>query len=197
MLEDCFAAVDALRANVELSRYAFLGTRLGGLVAGAAATAFDDAPLVLWQPVLDPAEYFREAFRAAAIRELRREASGKAAPSVASRPTVETLEGKGWVDVLGYSVHRSLYRSFLDHRLPDELGEAKRDVLLLQIDRGADLSEHYARAAESLRSRRFAVDSRAIRADDHWWLSGNPRDSAAALRAVVGATTGWLTERLR
>ena len=192
MIEDALAAVLALRSKAQISNIAFLGTRLGGIVAAAVANRFDDAPLVLWEPVIRPDSYFREAFRAAAVRELRQ---GSDAKTARDRVTVQELESKGFVDVLGYSVHLTLYRSLISRRFSDELGDKPRDVLLLQLDRQNKLRDEYADVVDELRSSGFDIEARVIHADDHWWFSGNPEHSAQTVRAVVGDTSGWLDAR--
>lgn len=196
MLEDTLAAAEFFGTKTRVSDLAFLGTRVGGLIASAAATHFDGAPLVVWEPVLDPVTYFRELFRAASIRELRHDSRDKSSSRTRTRTTLQELEAAGVVDVLGYSLHRTLYRSLLDHGFPEELGERPRDVLLLQLDRNDGLREEYSELVGILMSSGFAVEARAIAADEHWWFSGNPAHSASTMRTVVSATAGWLHDRL-
>jgi hypothetical protein len=197
MLADTLAAVDFLGTRCEADGLAFLGTRLSALVASAAAKGFDRAPVALWEPVLDPEDYFREVFRAASIRDLKRELKNDVPTGQSNRASAHQLERNGSVDVLGYEVHRNLYRSFLARRFPDELGEKRRDVLLVQLDRKQELSGDYSNLQRTLQSKGFSVEARAIWANEHWWFSGNPSHSASTLRTVVGATAGWLNTRLR
>jgi len=191
MLVDTLAAVEFLETKSHVDSLAFLGTRLGVLVASAAAKRFDRAPLALWEPALDPEDYFREVFRAASIRELKRKQNGSSTRQ-RDRASVQELESNGFIDVLGYEVHWNLYRSFVGHRFPDELGEHPRDVLLLQLDRRDGLREEYSNVRTTLESQGFSVQARAIWANEHWWFSGNPSHSASTLKAVVAATASWL-----
>jgi alpha/beta superfamily hydrolase len=61
MVEDAQRAADLLRERSGIDRIAFLGTRVGGLVAARLAREIDDAPLALWQPVVDPRRYVDES----------------------------------------------------------------------------------------------------------------------------------------
>jgi hypothetical protein len=191
MLADTLVAVEFLGTKSEVDSLAFLGTRLSALIASAAAKWFDGAPVALWEPALDPGDYFREVFRAASIRDLRELQDGLSTRQ-RNRASVEQLERNGSIDVLGYELHWNLYRSFIGHGLPDELGEHHRDVLLMQLDRRDGLREEYSNLRGTLASQGFSVQARAIWANEHWWLSGNPTHSASTLRALVGATAGWL-----
>ena len=49
------------------SRVAFLGVGAGSLVASRALSAYPGAPLLLWKPVLDGAQFFKDFFRARLI----------------------------------------------------------------------------------------------------------------------------------
>jgi hypothetical protein len=192
MLEDTLTAFHVLQSKAQVGDVAFLGTRVSGSIAASAAREFDDAPLALWQPVLDPESYFRELFRTASIRELRHDASVAGTSRGRSRPTMQTLESAGVADVLGYAIHRALYVSLRDHRLVDELGQHPRPVLLLQLDRDDALRKEYAELTAMLRTSGFDMRTRAIRADDHWWFSGDPAHAASTLKTVVGETARWL-----
>jgi hypothetical protein len=184
MLEDALAAVELLRSRSSVDRVAFLGTRLGALIAASAASG-SEAPVALWEPVLDPVHHFREILRAARIRDLKDGVASDGSP-------MERLARDGVADVLGYSVHGDLLESLRDRRLPDDLGDRPRRVLLLQLARGGDLRGPYARMLSTLEDEGWPVEARPIRATDSWWFSGNPDDAARTLEAVVAATVDWL-----
>lgn len=187
MLEDTMAAVDLLRAKSSVGHVAFMGTRLGALPAASAAAGSDGSPVVLWEPALDPVDHFREILRAARIRDLK-----DGAPPPGGNPSLDELERAGNADVLGYSVHWDLLESFEGHRLPDELGDSPRPVLLLQLARAEQLRGPFARMLSALEEQGCSVEGRAIRATDSWWFSGNPDDAARTLGAAVEATHEWL-----
>jgi alpha/beta superfamily hydrolase len=197
MLGDTLEAVEFLGTHSDVDSLAFLGTRLSALIASAAAKRFDGAPIVLWQPALDPEDYFREVFRAASIRDLKRELKNDVSTGQTDRASAQQLERKGSVDILGYEVYWNLYRSLVGHRFPDELGEHARDVLLLQLDRREGLRDEFSNVRSTLQSQGFSVQAQSIWANEHWWFSGNPSHSASTLRAVVGATANWLNTRFK
>lgn len=57
LVDDARQAADLLRERCQVERVAFLGTRAGALIAARAAHDVDDAPLALWQPVVDSRRY--------------------------------------------------------------------------------------------------------------------------------------------
>jgi acetyl esterase/lipase len=193
MLEDTTRAADLLAEEVGAAPVAFLGTRASGAVAAAAAGRSDDAPLVLWQPTLDPDAYYRELFRAAAIRELRRDA-GRSEGAHRTPASVERLRANGSVDVLGYAIHRSQYESLIAHPLAGEMS-GSRPVLLVQLEREERLRPGYATFEADLRRTGHAIRTTAITAGEHWWFSGDPGDAAVTLRSVIDVTQRWLQER--
>jgi hypothetical protein len=125
LVEDARTAA-ALATSIG-GRVAFLGTRVGALVA-AAAGRDADAPLVLWEPAADGAGYWREAFRAQRVRDLTR--TGRPGPD-----PVLALKSVGWTDLLGHRVHSALYRSLRPRTLAAELGAGRR---VLALDAAAD-----------------------------------------------------------
>ena len=60
-LEDIGVAADELKETAGVSRISIVGLRLGGMLAALAAAARTDVDdLVLWDPIVDGAGYFRE-----------------------------------------------------------------------------------------------------------------------------------------
>ena len=94
---------------------ALLGTRFAALVAAAAARELAAAPVVLWEPVTDPARYFREGLRARSVHHLRRGSSGSDDPEA-------ELAAQGFVDILGIPVGRELYETSADRGLMASVG---------------------------------------------------------------------------
>ena len=108
MTEDVIMALSFLRSRIETSRFAVIGCRLGGLVAAAVASLHDSsAPLVLWEPVLEPRLYLREAIRARLIGDL----STKGTASDSPGPRIDQLQEGESIDIHGYPIHGSMVRS--------------------------------------------------------------------------------------
>jgi alpha-beta hydrolase superfamily lysophospholipase len=187
--EDAASAVERLRVATGVAAPALLGSRLGGLVAAAAARECADAPLVLWEPTLDPERYFREVMRARLIHELR---AGRA-----SRRSGEALAGElrtgSLVDVLGYPIHRALYESTATRTLPGELGDRPRPVLLADRGRGGELSAGAAELTAALRSTGSRVDVHVHREQPAWWFA---RATGRTLDALSRVTVDWLVREL-
>jgi alpha-beta hydrolase superfamily lysophospholipase len=191
-------AVDAarwLQERTGVSRLAFVGPRLGAFVAAAASSRFDRAPLVLWAPLTNAVDYFREAFRAQAIRDLK--------DGVARRPPggdiTRQLEETGSVDVLGYTVDRGVYASSIGRTLREAVGDQPRPVFLVQIDRASDLSRQNEKMVTNWRNQGFAVDTSVLRSEESWWLTvpiPGGEEARPITKELVEVTTTWLDRQL-
>ena len=187
MVEDTRAAAGFLRERTGINRVVFLGTRLGAMVAGLAAQPHPESPLVLWEPAADGARYFRELIRGRLVRELR-DASLAAGSTDAWK---SELEEKGWVDILGYPLRKSMYESGRGQRLDAVLAGRTGPILLVQFGRQNVLRPDYVRLRDQQGARGGAVDVRFIRDEPAWFFPGHRMKSAGELIAL---TTDWLAQ---
>lgn len=192
LCDDARAAADRLAAQADVTQTTFIGTRFGSLVAAVAGAA-SGAPLALWEPVLDADRYFKEAFRARMIRELKE--GWATAPS--SERLMEELRRNGSVDVLGYTIYRALYESASGRRLDAELGDLPRPVLVVQISRGTEVRSDLAAAASSWAQAGFPVEIRVIEQDQAWWFVGEdwqPEEQRQGTSALLKVTGDWVVQ---
>jgi pimeloyl-ACP methyl ester carboxylesterase len=189
MIDDAASAADRVMQATAAGRVAFLGTRWGGLVAAGAATRLGAAPVALFDPVLEPDRYFREAIRAQLIHRMK---EGGAGP-----PSHEALLGElrtsGFLDILGYPLHAGLYHGARGRGIRDLLGDRNRPVLLVHFNRNGTLRADYANLADELRTKSFPVDVKVIREQPAWWFS---RRVLRTIDALGEATAQWLVARL-
>lgn len=188
MIEDAAAAADHLIERTGVTRLAFLGTRLGAVVAGAMARRHDGAPLALWEPVVDGTQYFREVFRAGFMADLRQRRG--ASPS--QEAVVARLGSEGRVDVVGYTVGRALYESAVHRTLEPELGNVARPVLVVQLSQSQKVRPAYRALADRLAASGFPVEVVVIDEVEAWWFGGERRGKAA----LTQATVEWVAARL-
>lgn len=154
---------------------AFLGVGAGSLVASQAWLAHPDAPLVLWKPVIDGAQYFRDLFRARLIAATRT----RGPRSGTTNELLATLASEGHADVMGFTVAASLYDSLVASRLTETLPGRSRRVLL-QPFRGARAAG-VERLAASWRDCGCMVDVQPVKlAEDPWYIP----DGAAVAASV-------------
>jgi pimeloyl-ACP methyl ester carboxylesterase len=199
MLDDTMAAVDRLRALSGVDRVVVLGTRLGGLVAAAASTALGAAPVALIEPVVEPAKFFREGFRA----NLAQGVKGRN-PGATVAAQLDQLRAAGHIDVVGDTLRVGLYDSIIDRTVVGELGDDARPVLLAQLGGDQPLRTDLEAAVTSLRDRGFDVETRCLGRREMWWFV-DERDffGAEAERPlgmepedeVVTAVAAWLACR--
>lgn len=191
LVADARAAERQLRERTGVEDVAFLGTRLGGLVAAAVGAA--DTPLVLWEPVADAGSYFREIFRARLMSDLRlakRRQAPRERPSTGA--LLEELTRSGAVDVLGYSIDRALYESTKDRTLERELGARPRRVLLVQCSRSQELRGAYAPAKAQVEGTGREFRTVIIPAQVAWWFQDTQASSDTWVEPAVAATAEWL-----
>jgi pimeloyl-ACP methyl ester carboxylesterase len=192
MRDDALAAAESLARTEELEALAFVGARWGAMVAAAAASRFDRAPLVLWEPMTQPRTYFRELFRAGQIHEMRK---GGVNPRSSEEQLAE-MRRTGFLDVLGYAIDRPLYESVIERTLERELGGSPRPILLVQISRRNELRGEYATLADRWREAGFAVDTHVVQASEEaWWYVGgrNFEEERALAEELIAVTRDWLS----
>jgi pimeloyl-ACP methyl ester carboxylesterase len=151
---------------------AFVGTRMGALIAANVAASWPGAALALLEPVVNAAGFYREGFRARMMRDLKDQVSER--PS--SERLLAELDEKGVIDVFGYPVDRHLYHSTrllnLDEQMPGDV----RPILLLQMG-GAELRSEYLKLGERFAARtphlKMAIHGQA----DAWWFLDDQQPS--------------------
>lgn len=191
---------DALEAAARVTEVtgapvrAFVGTRLGALVAARAVASHEDAALAMWEPITNVDAYYREGFRARQIRDLREQA----ATAGSARNLARELELLGRVDVLGFTVLHRLFESVRPHSLEAELSGTGTAVLVVQIGASQELRREYDGLLRSLGAEGRSVEACVVRARTSWWLSeadGNEVIQNDGSPEVVEATRRWIEER--
>jgi pimeloyl-ACP methyl ester carboxylesterase len=185
MAEDAMLAVEHLRRRAGTSRIAFVGTRWGALVAARAAQRVPGAALALWEPVVDGGRYFREVIRGRLVREMKDSRfAGATTDAWASE-----LSEKGWVDILGYRLHGSVYESGRNQRLEQMITGQTGPVFVVQLGRQHALRPDYTRLKQHLETQKIACDVGFVHDDPAWLFPGHRMESGDQL---VKMTTEWL-----
>lgn len=130
-IEDTHAAIDELRRQEpELRAVTLIGLRLGATIAAAAAATRPDVDrLVLWDPVTDGADYMQTVLRTNLMAQMAIHRK-----VIESREQlIERLDRGETVNVEGYQVSGSLFRSVSELRLPELLAAAPRPSLVVSI----------------------------------------------------------------
>lgn len=190
----CDASFSTLRECAEdVARYAsevmgdvpvgMVGTRMSAFVAAACiARQPPAAPLILWDPVIDPKSHFRQAFRAESMRNIKEKWANS--PSVSDM--MEIMTTKGSVDVLGYSLPLSLYQDALELQLAALLGQRNRPVLIVTMAAASKQIEDFTLA---LQEAGFDVTLRVAETEESWWFDQEERIDAGP---IVETTVDWL-----
>ena len=193
MCEDAGAATARLMEKAGVESVAFMGTRLGAMVAATAAAGFERSPLVLWDPILESGSYFKEMFRARIMSDLKR----RARTGATGEGFVAELRDRGWVEIFGYSIGRALYSSLEGHRLETELGTDPRPVLLVRLTPRKEVERAYAELHARLDGQGFPVTSSAFPNDAPWWFNRETVDlSVRGAWPLFNDTVGWLAASL-
>jgi pimeloyl-ACP methyl ester carboxylesterase len=196
LVDDAALTLEHLRSRTSVDRIGFVGCRLGGLVAAAAASALDGAPLVLWEPVMRPDSYVREAIRSKMISSL----SGASQDKLSSEALMSSLDDVGSVDIHGYPIFRDLVRSLEGRSLVAELGSTPRAIHVIQIGRSQSVRRNLADLADEWTRLGFAVSVQCMQGEVAWWFRGAGQareESEAVLGDEMGTDSArWLTSQL-
>ncbi|MCA1703738.1 MAG: alpha/beta hydrolase, partial [Actinobacteria bacterium] len=209
LCQDALAAAAHLRERTGLRKLAFLATRFGALVASsAAATTAEAFPLALLEPVIQADQFFADGLRIKlyiqGIRRTSQSAGQSTEPSV--KALLNEMERTGWLDMVGYTCSRQLYRSSSGRTVQGELGNVPRPVLLAQLGADVPLRPVLQSTAATLSGRGFIVDVDRLGSREQWWLPEEvdwrpgAADSLphgwADRQQVAAALAGWLRQQL-
>lgn len=183
LVDDARGAVDTVRERTGVERVGLVGLRLGALVAARVARDLPDAPLALWEPVVDP----RAAVEAAAQVRAGRSPRGalRAVDEVADTPAFDMFATPLAAELAGGTAVGGLL---------DELGHRPRPLLLVQTGPGARvLRAEYAAVVARARALGYDVETACHPCDG--WRARVPVPVADPAE-VVDDTASWLSARL-
>lgn len=190
LVQDALSAAEALRTRAGIDRLTFLGTRFGAIVAAAASSDDETAPLVFWQPTLSGSDFYREVFRA---RQMGSIARGQTVGG--SSEAVQELQEQGFIDAIGHRVSAAMFNSAHERSLSESIS-GNRAVLLVQMSRADQMSPAYASFLDKLRDRGCEVTSAMTPHDGSWWFGKTPGDEEAeddvAIQGAYDVTTPFL-----
>lgn len=192
MRADALVAADRLVEETGVTQLGFAGARFGGLVAASAATAYRGSPLALIEPTLEATRFFKEAWRATLIRDVKSGTSDRAR----GQGLADALSRSETVDLLGYTVCRSFYETATGRTLVGELADEPRDVLLVQLGRGTSVRTDIADASAALQARGCKVEVERVTDDVTWWFPPSAETEQPKRRGLVGLTSAWLATQL-
>ncbi len=192
MRDDAQAATERLIQVSGVERLAFFGTRIGGLTAAAIARAHPVAPLVLWDPVLNPSQYLGDIFRASRIQALKQSEPG----AKSGESMLAQLEHDGAFHVLGYTVTHSLYLSGQGHDLEAEVGTSPRAVLMIRLGGDPRLGRALSGIIGRWRDAGLDLEIHTLNRLEPWWFTAGALIGEEALTEPIEVTVDWLTRAL-
>jgi hypothetical protein len=161
-----------------------MGALVAALAGGPRSGRDDAAGFILWEPVAAPAEFFRQLLRTILFSQV----AGGEKPNATVDELLARLEREGQLDVFGYTLQRSLVRSFAEGSLAEALVGARVPVLLAQVQARARLAPGHAQLAQALQAT-TRVTTAAIHSEPGYQQMSNPAWQSDAL---TRATTEWL-----
>jgi alpha/beta superfamily hydrolase len=192
MREDALSAAERLADETGVTAPAFLGTRFGGLVAASAAAEHPACPLVLVEPTLDAKRFFRDAWRASLIREVK-----EGTPVSPGEGLDHALARDETVDALGYAICRPLFESAATRTLVAELGPGGRRVLVVQLGRTSSVRGDTEAVRAALDGLGCDVDVEVVTEDVTWWFPPGAETEQVKHRGLVVVTSAWLSRELQ
>lgn len=186
LIEDALAAADEAKRRTGASRVIWMGVRFGGLVAAmAGARRADSAGLVLWEPVLQPLEFFRAQLR---FLLFSRVAGGVRPDATADQLIAQARAGQD-VDVNGYLLHREILESSEGASLSTAMADWRAPVLLAQVQQRAKLAPGFEALATTLRDRGVPLSIAQVREEPGYQNLSNPAWECPALTRSIAE---WL-----
>jgi pimeloyl-ACP methyl ester carboxylesterase len=190
IVDDAIRAAERLAEVAQISQLAFVGLRLGGLVAAFAASRVPGAPVVLWQPCVDGGTFFREILRWLPAED-------RIGVDVSDRGLLEAVSDRGSVEVFGFPVFAGTWESARGRSLEESL-DGQRRVLLVQIGRREELRHEFAEVLEAWRSRGVEVESH-VEVASPWWIPSARLDEGEVFsghKELIRRTEAWLAGAL-
>jgi pimeloyl-ACP methyl ester carboxylesterase len=194
MVADARTAASWLMERSGGARLTVCGSRLGALVASELASLDDRAPLVLWSPIVNGADFFRGMSRANLLAGVRAEARKRQAPGDVER----RLFMEGPIEMLGNVVHRESYEDLTKRRLPPTVGPGRR-VLLVQLGLGNVENPQYDELVSRWTADGSLVEVLRVRARQLWMVPDNwePEDNRPTTQDLVAGIAGWVDATAR
>jgi pimeloyl-ACP methyl ester carboxylesterase len=189
LVEDALSAGERVFQLSGARRVVWVGLRVGSLVAVEAATQQpDSAGIVLWEPVANGADYFRQLIKGLQFTALAR--GEKKVRNV--REVLEQVEREGRADIHACYLHVKLYLSMREIELIKLLEHWKNPVLLAQIQPRLKLSATNGALVDALESRGVKVTVTRVAEEPGWQflLWDRPWTSETLLEN----TMRWLNE---
>jgi hypothetical protein len=190
LVDDAHGAAELLRDRCGVERLAFVGARLGALVAARVVRRLHGAPLALWEPVIDPVAAAAEAARGRAVGRSAAAPAGGDAPRIGGSDLLDASEA---LDVFDTPVGAELVDGTSVGDLLDEMGDRPRPVLLIQTGPGNDLRADYASMVDRVRARHLTID--AVRHPCDGRRAGHLVPAADA-DPLLEHTAAWLAAQL-
>ncbi len=182
---DARTALRRLREHVEVEQAGFFGLRFGAAVAVLAASSAKPDFAVLWSPIVNLQQYFRELLRLRLTKELVHQQAAQV--KITAKDMIRELEAGRSIDLLGYEVSPDLYRQMsVRPSWPEQPPAAN----VLWVARPPEESRAVA-VAETWRGRGSQVDLRVL-AEPVFW-----EDFSSALpHQFMDVSFRWMTQRV-
>lgn len=193
LTQDAQEALEWLLRRTGVDRVAFVGTRLGAMVAATISRPRPGAPLVLLDPVVDGKRWVREVFRARQVWHVKRNKTD------GLEDARSVLDREGVVDVAGYAVHRSLCDSLDGRTLAEELGDVRHPFLVVGFTRSGEISGELKVLGDRLSSEGSTVELASAPQVSPWWLGGaaQPHERKGVVEPAVVHIRDWLARGWR
>ncbi|MDQ3000595.1 MAG: hypothetical protein M3Y08_04965 [Fibrobacterota bacterium] len=143
------AAVDTLRRLTGVKRVGLWGLRSGANLAAHYGAARDDIAFgVYWQPVSDLKTSITQFLR----QKLSSEMAAGSGEGFSVKGLVEKMETGGTVEVIGYSIRKTLYQSLASRTGPFAKMEFAHPVFLAAVTESETVPDAIARTAQGLKA---------------------------------------------
>lgn len=205
MAEDILAAAAHLGGRAAGLPLGIVATRMAAIPVARALADLDARAVVLWQPVVDYAKFFRDVDRTKGLQDraeaLRAENEGR---QIEPRPPIlEQLEAGGVADVMGFSYGIDLHETMGAADPIADLTAAAAPVQIIQMSQREKVQKPLADLADALQGAGGAAELHVVAGEEeNWWfrtgVQGFHTEEDRTLTAsVLDLTVPFLTEYLQ
>ena len=194
LASDVADTVADLSSRHHLPSPAYLGTRVGAIVAASAAPP--TAPLVLWEPVLSGDRWLKEGIRAAAISRVSRHLHDEPENSKPenSKDPIAQLEKEGVLDLLGFALYQPLVADIRAIATEELLSRREGRLLVLQVGGGSQPRPAVGKLLDRLRLAGVNVDFQSAGKEVAWWYEEAGGRDFSNDDEIIDPTVSWLTQ---
>jgi alpha/beta superfamily hydrolase len=179
LVEDAEAVAHAVQAWAGVEVRAFVGTRLGAVVAALAQRRYGPAALVLWDAAISPDRYLRDVLRARLMTEVKAGTSSGGMAALRAQ-----LDDGRLLEVSGYQLTPELYGSVARLTTDEVFDLPTGPLLMVEMNGRARVRSGARTLIDRWRAAGQQADVQVLPIDEPWWFGASSRSDTYEARTT-------------